>query len=99
MWDNYRVCLIERSSTALLVLAILHSRECVKPQAVPHSLTRLFGPASGGKLVTPSGSSSAVERQLPKLDVAGSIPVSRSMFFVFCRQSRNAHRVKWVLNS
>ena len=26
------------------------------------------------------GSSSAVERQLPKLDVAGSIPVSRSMF-------------------
>jgi hypothetical protein len=26
-----------------------------------------------------SGSSSAVERQLPKLDVAGSIPVSRSM--------------------
>jgi hypothetical protein len=25
-----------------------------------------------------SGSSSAVERQLPKLDVAGSIPVSRS---------------------
>jgi hypothetical protein len=28
----------------------------------------------------PSGSSSAVERQLPKLDVAGSIPVSRSIF-------------------
>ena len=28
-----------------------------------------------------SGSSSAVERQLPKLDVTGSIPVSRSMFF------------------
>jgi hypothetical protein len=26
------------------------------------------------------GSSSAVERQLPKLDVAGSIPVSRSIF-------------------
>jgi hypothetical protein len=26
-----------------------------------------------------SGSSSAVERQLPKLDVAGSIPVSRSI--------------------
>ena len=25
------------------------------------------------------GSSSAVERQLPKLDVAGSIPVSRSI--------------------
>jgi hypothetical protein len=29
----------------------------------------------------PSGSSSAVERQLPKLDVTGSIPVSRSIFF------------------
>ena len=28
----------------------------------------------------PCGSSSAVERQLPKLDVAGSIPVSRSIF-------------------
>ena len=27
-----------------------------------------------------SGSNSAVECQLPKLDVAGSIPVSRSMF-------------------
>ena len=30
-----------------------------------------------------SGSSSAVERQLPKLDVAGSIPVSRSNYFLF----------------
>ena len=29
-----------------------------------------------------SGSSSAVERQLPKLDVAGSIPVSRSSFSI-----------------
>ena len=29
-----------------------------------------------------SGSSSAVERQLPKLDVTGSIPVSRSKFSV-----------------
>ena len=28
-----------------------------------------------------SGSNSAVECQLPKLDVAGSIPVSRSNFF------------------
>jgi hypothetical protein len=27
-----------------------------------------------------SGSSSVVERQLPKLNVAGSIPVSRSIF-------------------
>jgi hypothetical protein len=36
----------------------------------------------GGKLKafrSVSGSSSAVERQLPKLDVAGSIPVSRSI--------------------
>ena len=31
-----------------------------------------------------SGSSSAVERQLPKLDVAGSIPVSRSKFCELC---------------
>jgi hypothetical protein len=29
-----------------------------------------------------SGSSSAVERQLPKLDVTGSIPVSRSNFSI-----------------
>jgi hypothetical protein len=34
-----------------------------------------------GIIITLSGSSSAVERQLPKLDVAGSIPVSRSIFF------------------
>jgi hypothetical protein len=33
---------------------------------------------SAGQLL--SGSNSAVECQLPKLDVAGSIPVSRSMF-------------------
>ena len=33
-----------------------------------------------GSLTSLSGSSSAVERQLPKLDVAGSIPVSRSIF-------------------
>ena len=32
-----------------------------------------------GNLTKSSGSSSAVERQLPKLDVAGSIPVSRSI--------------------
>jgi hypothetical protein len=31
-----------------------------------------------GSLTKLSGSSSAVERQLPKLDVTGSIPVSRS---------------------
>ena len=45
----------------------------------------------GGKLYFVfrlSGSSSAVERQLPKLDVAGSIPVSRSISFqntLLCR--------------
>jgi hypothetical protein len=33
-------------------------------------------------IVITSKSSSAVERQLPKLDVAGSIPVSRSIFFI-----------------
>jgi hypothetical protein len=32
--------------------------------------------------VSLSGSNSAVECQLPKLDVAGSIPVSRSMFSI-----------------
>ncbi len=30
--------------------------------------------------VVVSGSSSAVERQLPKLDAVGSIPISRSIF-------------------
>src|SRR6185437_14399083 len=35
-----------------------------------------------------SGSSSAVERQLPKLDVAGSIPVSRSMLSFSSNPSR-----------
>src|SRR6185369_17779953 len=35
-----------------------------------------------------SGSSSAVERQLPKLDVAGSIPVSRSINSNTCKGSR-----------
>jgi hypothetical protein len=44
---------------------------------------------------TLGGSSSAVERQLPKLNVAGSIPVSRSnpfyflvSFFVFLQMER-----------
>src|SRR5438309_3286845 len=44
-----------------------------------------------------SGSSSAVERQLPKLDVAGSIPVSRSIptgvFSVHCIPS--SHTDHW----
>ncbi len=39
------------------------------------SLSQIKQNVSLGKL---SGSSSAVERQLPKLDVTGSIPVSRS---------------------
>ena len=41
----------------------------------------------GGNLVSLSGVSSAVERQLPKLDVAGSIPVPRSIFFKSAAQS------------
>ncbi len=36
----------------------------------------------------PSGSSSVAERQLPKLNVAGSIPVSRSTSAQHCEQSR-----------
>src|SRR5439155_14830364 len=39
---------------------------------------RCFAFPRSGNLGLPSGSSSAVERQLPKLDVTGSIPVSRS---------------------
>ena len=34
----------------------------------------------GADALSRSGSSSVVERKLPKLDVAGSIPVSRSKF-------------------
>ena len=36
----------------------------------------------------PGGSSSVVERQLPKLNVAGSIPVSRSIAFLFQVRSK-----------
>src|SRR2546426_11960095 len=36
-----------------------------------------------------SGSNSAVECQLPKLDVAGSIPVSRSIFSITYDQPEN----------
>ncbi len=39
---------------------------------------KLFWIKQNGSLTTTSGSSSAVERRLPKPDVAGSIPVSRS---------------------
>jgi hypothetical protein len=34
--------------------------------------------------LTESGSNSVVECQLPKLDVAGSNPVSRSIFSITC---------------
>jgi hypothetical protein len=34
------------------------------------------------QVIAERGSNSAVECQLPKLDVAGSIPVSRSMFSI-----------------
>jgi hypothetical protein len=43
-----------------------------------------------------SGSSSAVERQLPKLDVAGSIPVSRSISLktsALAKQSPKVYRL------
>src|ERR1700675_1564321 len=43
---------------------------------------RLRARERNSRVISVSGSSSAVERQLPKLDVAGSIPVSRSIFFV-----------------
>ena len=46
----------------------------------PSSAKLLLGFGRKCHLEPPSGSSSAVERQLPKLDVAGSIPVSRSIF-------------------
>ena len=45
----------------------------------PRRATALSQPERNGSLTTLSGSSSAVERQLPKLDVTGSIPVSRSI--------------------
>ena len=41
----------------------------------------LFCIGGNGSLIKLSGSSSAVERRLPKPDVAGSIPVSRSKLF------------------
>ena len=52
----------------------------MKPRAL--LIRKLWVIPRNGKLKSflPSGSSSAVERQLPKLDVAGSIPVSRSSF-------------------
>ena len=40
-----------------------------------------------GITLSPSGCSSAVERLLPKQDVAGSIPVARSIFFCGARAS------------
>ena len=48
-----------------------------------------------------SGSSSAVERQLPKLDVAGSIPVSRSSLFNLGFFADSASSVKefYLVNS
>jgi hypothetical protein len=42
-------------------------------------LVNLVGQCGNMGEATLGGSSSAVERQLPKLDVAGSIPVSRSI--------------------
>src|ERR1019366_5294426 len=61
-----------------------------KRKANPGNLVRRNGqgplscPGRDGSLTKLSGSSSAVERQLPKLDVTGSIPVSRSIFPSTC---------------
>ena len=58
-----------------------------RPQSL-HLIPKRLAPTVDGRALTMlfkrycrllSGSSSAVERQLPKLDVAGSIPVSRSI--------------------
>jgi hypothetical protein len=47
-----------------------------------HSPAILFAPQCAyAKQEAPCGRSSAVERQLPKLDVVGSIPIARSNLF------------------
>ena len=43
------------------------------------------------------GSNSAVECQLPKLDVAGSIPVSRSMFSMVYRELESSAFLQFLL--
>jgi hypothetical protein len=53
-------------------------------------LLKLWRLVASDKLVWLGGSSSAVERQLPKLDVAGSIPVSRSTLFSSFSPSNSA---------
>ena len=57
------------------------------PVAFTEPVAGYLAKAIGLDVLTPEGfqmggSSSAVERQLPKLDVAGSIPVSRSIFSI-----------------
>ena len=52
----------------------------VRPSACGPLPPQSSGPTIRGRHPLPSGSSSVVERQLPKLHVAGSIPVSRSSF-------------------
>ena len=48
-------------------------------------------------LFNAGGSNSAVECQLPKLDVAGSIPVSRSMFSMIYRELKNQAFLQFLL--
>ena len=50
------------------------------PPCNPRSLKAVQLLAILGVVTTSSGSNSVVECQLPKLDVAGSSPVSRSIF-------------------
>ena len=49
-------------------------------------------------VVRKSGSSSVVERELPKLDVAGSSPVSRSIISVMRLNHRVNHWTLWFFN-
>ena len=62
---------------------ILLQRLCPGQQFTKLSGCALLYNEARKVLMKMSGSSSAVERQLPKLDVAGSIPVSRSKFRIF----------------
>ena len=60
---------------------------------------KLFWIKQNGSLTTTSGSSSAVERRLPKPDVAGSIPVSRSKSEPPARQLQPSTRERELIYS
>ena len=57
---------------------------CVRRQAIGHGLSVARQKRKCGIIFQLSGSSSVVERDLAKVDVAGSTPVSRSRFFLAC---------------